>query len=396
MQPLSHYPFIIIGAGPVGMLAALKLQQQGKPVLLLEARAADSHLTDQRTLALSYHSIQAFRRAGVDLPDETFTFIQQVHVSRQQHFGRVLLTAQDINLPYLGATIDYARLLHACEKALQKYHVPVQWQTTVEQVQSTAHWASVQCIFQQQQHILTAQWLILAEGGNLAVSLPDIRVRSHDYRQQALVNTLKFESSNQSIAYERFTRNGPFALLPYGDDFRLVWTCTPEEAQQRQQQDVHAFNQQLQAVMGNRLGQLCQMGTPATFPLKLRQLNQVYSQRVICIGNAAQTMHPVAAQGLNLGVRDAETLSEILGNANPAALDNAALARKYAQTRAYDARAVVGFTHILVQLFDHAHSGLKYGQSLGMGILGAIPALRHQFTRQLVFGLNQHSSYLVK
>ncbi|PIT24601.1 2-polyprenyl-6-methoxyphenol hydroxylase [Snodgrassella alvi] len=396
MQPLSHYPFIIIGAGPVGMLAALMLQQQGKPVLLLEARAVDSNLTDQRTLALSYHSIQAFRQAGVDLPDDIFTFIQEVHVSRQQHFGRVLLTAKEINLPYLGATIDYVRLLRACEKALQKYRVPVQWQTTVKQIHSTAHWASIQCVYQQRQHVLTAQWLILAEGGNLAASLPDIRVRSHDYRQQALVNTLRFESSNQAVAYERFTRNGPLALLPYGDDFRLVWTCTPEEAQQRLRQDIYAFNQQLQAVLGSRFGQLRQMGEPTTFPLRLRQLNQVYSQRVICIGNAAQTMHPVAAQGLNLGVRDAETLNKIFGMADIKALNNATLAREYAQARAYDAHAVVGFTHILVQLFDHAHSGLEYVQSLGMGILGALPALRYRFTKQLVFGLNQHSNHLAK
>lgn len=390
MQPLSHYPFIIIGAGPVGMLTALLLKQQNQSVLLLEARAADSNLNDQRTLALSYHSIQTFRQAGVYLPDEMLTFIRQVHVSRQHHFGRVLMSAQDIGLPYLGATIDYVRLLQACETALQKNNISVQWQTTVEQVQSTTHWASAQCFYQQRRHNLTAQWLILAEGGELAAGLPNIKVHTHDYRQLALVNTLKFEAGNHAIAYERFTENGPLALLPYRNDFRLVWTCTHEEALQRELWNVAEFNQQLQSVMGDRLGHLEQMGTPATFPLKLRQLNQVYSKRVICIGNAAQTMHPVAAQGLNLGVRDAEMLSAIFGKTDKITLNDNSLAGKYARIRAYDARAVVGFTHILVQLFDHAHSGLAYGQSMGMSILGSVPALKHKFIRQLVFGVTPH------
>lgn len=388
MQPLSHYPIVIIGAGPVGMLAALMLQQQGKSVLLLEARATGSRLTDQRTLALSYHSIQVFRHVGVELPDDVFTFIQKVHVSRQHHFGRVLLSAQDINLPYLGATIDYVKLVQACEQALTKLRVPVQWQTKVEKIHTTPHWASIQCQSQFQTRIFTAQWLILAEGGNLAADLPDIQIRSYDYQQQALVSTLKFELPNQSVAYERFTLNGPLALLPYANDFRLVWTCTPQEAKQRQQMDLDTMNQQLQTVLGNRLGRLCQIGNVATFPLQLRQLSRVYSQRVICIGNAAQTMHPVAAQGLNLGVRDAETLSAVFGSFDIAKLDNDILARNYAQARAYDANAVVGFTHALVQLFDHAHSGLAYGQSLGMSILGAIPAFRQSFTKQLVYGLN--------
>ena len=101
-------------------------------------------------------------------------------------------------------------------------------------------------------------------------------------------------------------------------------------------------------------------------------------------------MHPVAAQGLNLGVRDAEMLSAIFGKTDKFSLNDSSLAGKYARIRAYDARAVVGFTHILVQLFDHAHSGLAYGQSMGMSILGSVPALKHKFTRQLVFGVTPH------
>ena len=392
MNPLSHHQVIIIGAGPVGMLLALQLQKQGKSVLLIEARAPQTAFRDQRTLALSYHSVQVFRAAGVDLSDNMLSKIEYVHVSRQGQLGRVLLRAEELTLPYLGACIDYADLLSACETALTTAHVPVLWQTKVDNIQTLNHWAQIQYQHNGQTQLLTAQWVILAEGGELASSLPNIKVRRHDYQQMALVNTLRFDKTNEKMAYERFTQQGPLALLPYGDDFRLVWTCSVAEAAIRTQFDLSQMSEQLQIIMGNRLGTLRAMGQPITFPLQLRQLNRVYSGRVLCVGNAAQTMHPVAAQGLNLGVRDAEALASIFAKANDKKFADSALAQQYAACRYHDTRAVVGFTHALVQGFDHAGTLMQWGQGAGMGLLGAVPTWRKHFTRHLVFGLSANEN----
>ena len=115
----QHVQIMVVGAGPVGMLTALALQRQGRQVLLLESRAAGVRVPDRRTLALSYHSVACFAAAGVVLPEDATTPIDTVHVSRQHGFGRTVLRAADVGLPYLGQTIDYARLLAACEAALQ-------------------------------------------------------------------------------------------------------------------------------------------------------------------------------------------------------------------------------------------------------------------------------------
>ncbi|MDF7676631.1 FAD-dependent monooxygenase [Neisseriaceae bacterium ESL0693] len=387
MHPLSHHQVAIIGAGPVGMLLALQLKQQGRQVLLIEARAAQRPSGDQRTLALSYHSVAALRAAGVPIQDDMLSRITQVHVSRQGHLGRVLLRAEELALPYLGASIDYACLLRLCEAALQTAGVPVLWQSPVTQIHTLDHMATVHYQHQGQPQTLTAQWVVLAEGGQLAASLPGIRVRSHDYRQKALVNTIAFDKSNQGIAYERFTPQGPLALLPYGDDFRLVWTCSLAEAEQRLNLTQEQLSEQLRLIMGDRLGAVRSMGTAATFPLQLRQLNRVYSHRVVCIGNAAQTMHPVAAQGLNLGIRDAETLAAVFAAADVSQLADGRLARAYARQRYHDTRSVVGFTHALIQWFDGAGTVMQWGQGMGMGLLGALTPLRQRFTRHLVFGL---------
>lgn len=382
---LSHQQIMVVGAGPVGMLTTLNLHRQSRQVLLLEARAEHQTVPDRRTLALSYHSIQAFRDAGVRLPENALTSIDTVQVSRQNCAGKTVLRAEDIGLPYLGQTIDYAVLLQACEAALAEQNVPVLWQAEVEHLQTLAHWAWLSVRHHNTLQHCSAQWVILAEGGRLATQLPGIRRHTQDYHQQALVNTLHFDQPANGVAHERFTDTGPVALLPYGEDYRIVWTCTPEEATERRHMDIAAFGRLIAEVMGNRVGHLCSMGEAATFPLCLQQLSRVYSHRVVCIGNAAQTMHPVAAQGLNLGVRDALTLTDMWGKAKY--LDDDALAPAYARRRCIDAHAVVGFTHGLVTLFDHPATGLRWGQSAGMSVLNAVPVLRRTFTRQLVFGL---------
>ena len=160
----QHTQVMVIGAGPVGMLAALALQRQGRQVLLLEARAANTPVRDRRTLALSYHSLAQLSAAGVQLPEAMMTPINTVHVSRQQGFGRTVLHADDVGLPYLGQTLDYAALLAACEAALAAQQVPVGWQAEVKQLRSLANMAWVAVQTPAGLRDVSAQWVVLAEG----------------------------------------------------------------------------------------------------------------------------------------------------------------------------------------------------------------------------------------
>lgn len=380
-----HTHIAVVGAGSVGVLCALLLAQQGKRVLLIEARPANTHIQDRRTLALSFNSIQAFSEAGIAWPENESTPITNVHVSQQHHFGRTLLRAADMQTPYLGKTCDYATLMQACEAALNKPDLTVLWDTRLQNIRTLDHFAELQIEHQTHTHTLTADWVILAEGGMLAETLPGIRRHNHDYRQSALVTTLEFDRPQNGTAYERFADTGPFALLPYREAYRLVWTRSPEDAQKLKDAPFEDFAAEFEQTFGKRLGKLRSRGDTAVFPLHLKQLNKVYSGRVICIGNAAQTMHPVAAQGLNLGVRDAVALAKQF--AEPNSLKNTKLAQQYAAGRRIDAHAIVGFTHSLVTLFDHPNTILQLGRGGVMSMLDSIPALRKKFTEHLIFGL---------
>ncbi|MDO4248349.1 MAG: FAD-dependent monooxygenase [Neisseria sp.] len=383
--PPLHTQIAVIGAGPVGVLAALALQRQGKQVLLIEARPQHTVIRDKRTLALSFNSVAAFAAAGIELPQDESTPIIDVHISQQGLFGRTLLRAADMGVAALGRTVDYAVLMRQCEAALIEQETPVLWDTQVRRVRTLKHFAELSLEHNGESHQLTADWVILAEGGHLTDGLPGLQRHSYDYRQSALVTTLTFEQAGNGTAYERFADEGPFALLPYHDAWRLVWTRSPEDAIALKDMPFEAFASRFEAAFGSRLGALQSRGEAAVFPLQLKQLNKVYSGRVICIGNAAQTMHPVAAQGLNLGVRDALAVSRLLGEARN--LNQPDLAVHYAASRRLDAHAIVGFTHSLVTLFDHPDLVLKLGRSGVMSLLDSLPSARKKFTEQLIFGL---------
>lgn len=293
MPPVpAHTQIAVIGAGPVGVLAALQLARQGRQVLLIEARPQHAEIRDRRTLALSFNSVAAFQQAGVVLPEEETTPIVNVHISQQNMFGRTLLRAEDMGVAALGRTVDYALLMRACEAALAAQNVPVLWHTQVAQVRTLSHFAELQIEQQGRAHSLTADWVVLAEGGHLAEGLPGLQCHSYDYQQSALVTTLEFEQGNNGTAYERFADAGPFALLPYHHAYRLVWTRTPADALSLKNMPFEDFAAAFEAAFGNHLGRLKARGEAAVFPLQLKQLNKVYSGRVICIGNAAQNMTP--------------------------------------------------------------------------------------------------------
>lgn len=381
----EHCEIVIVGGGPVGALAALRLARAGRDVTLIEARAQQAPLHDARALALSWYSREQLAAVGAWPDSLPCTVIDRVHVSQQDGFGRTLLQPEDLDLPHLGVVVDYPALTAALGDALAGAGVRVLWQTRVSSVRSLSRYATLQLTAADgSEALLTSRLVVLAEGGALAETLPGIRRHVHDYQQSALLAMLSPEQPHRHTAYERFSARGPFALLPHGEQMMLVWTRSHEDAQ-RLQQDGDALLAELQQAFGDRLGRFSAVGERAVFPLALRQLNRVSSGRVVMIGNAAQTMHPVAAQGFNLGLRDAVGLSEILaGAADPG---DAAVLRRYGAARRIDSHAVVGFTHGLIRLFDGQHGVVRALRGLGMGGIDVLPPLRKAFASHLVFGV---------
>lgn len=381
----EHADIIIVGGGPVGALAALRFAAAGRRVLLVEARAKDAPLNDARALALSWYSREALAASGAWPDDLPASQIDSVHVSQQGAFGRTRLDATDLKLPHLGVVVDYPALTLAINARLEQAGVQVWWETRVESVNSMACYATVKTSGVHGDISLTARLVVLAEGGALADSLPGIKRLVHDYQQCAVLAEVTTEQPPAGIAYERFSKQGPFALLPHGDQYMLVWTRSHDDAKALQQAPDEQVMAELQQALGERQGKVLAIGPRASFPLALRQVNRVSSGRVVLIGNAAQTMHPVAAQGLNLGLRDAIGLTEALNDVGDPG-DAAALA-VYAASRKLDSHAVVGFTHGLIKLFDGDSALVSALRGMGMSTLDSVPPLRRAFARHLVFGL---------
>ncbi|POA96688.1 2-octaprenyl-6-methoxyphenyl hydroxylase [Chromobacterium sinusclupearum] len=381
----EHADVLVVGGGPVGALAALRLARQGRRVLLIEARAREAEVRDARALALSWHSRELLADAGAWPDDMPSTVIDTVHVSQQGSCGRTRLDKSDLGLPHLGAVVDYPALVAGLSRALARAGVQVLWQTRVTSVKSLSQYACVEVETPQGKRLLTARLVALAEGGALAEALPGIHRRTHDYHQCAVLAEVETERPPMGVAYERFAHDGPFALLPHGERYMLVWTRSQDDAERLVAADESALRESLQQAFGERQGRILSIGPRASFPLALRQANQVVSGRVALIGNAAQTMHPVAAQGLNLGLRDAVGLCQALEGAGDPG--DARALKRYAAARRLDSHAVVGFTHGLIKLFDGHHPLQNALRGIGMTTLDALPALRRKFAGHLVFGV---------
>lgn len=389
----DHVDILVVGGGPVGACVALLAAQAGYSVGLIEERtplfASAEALPplDPRTLALSYASHQSLAAAGLWRPEFfSMTPIDRVHVSQQGGFGRTCLHADDVALPHLGFTVPYSGLVSCIDHVLQ--HSDVHWLTAarVTRLRSLARYTEVTWADHRgQSSTLTARLVVCADGGGLIEQLPDIRRYEHDYQQSAIIAPLGTSVPHHNQAFERFSDDGPMALLPAEKGMILVWTRDTATAQALLACDEANFIAEFSRVFGDRLGGLSLLGERVALPLRSKIANKVVSSRVVLVGNAAQTMHPVAAQGLNLGLRDARTLVDTLQTGGDPG-DSARLAA-YARARRQDSLAITGFTHSLIALVDGAGWWRKAARGVGLTTLDTVAPLRRRFAQHLVFGV---------
>jgi 2-octaprenyl-6-methoxyphenol hydroxylase len=213
---------------------------------------------------------------------------------------------------------------------------------------------------------LRARLAVAADGAHsLVKQAAGIASSSTDYQQVALVTNVRTDSSAQAIAYERFTETGPLALLPRHDgSYAVIWALAPAAAAALQASSEGEFCEQLQRRFGWRAGRIIQIGARASYPLALVQARSSVGRRTALIGNAAQALHPIAAQGFNLGLRDAAVLAELIAAAEDPGADE--VLAQFALRRASDRRGMIGFTDRMVKLFSDRRSMVAAARDLGL------------------------------
>jgi 2-octaprenyl-6-methoxyphenol hydroxylase len=371
---------LIVGAGPVGAVCALALQQQGIAARVLEAMPEDAR-ADARTLALSHGSRLILERLGVWGKLADVTPITRIHISQRGALGVARLTAEEIGVPALGYVLPYAELTAALKQALREANVAVEYGVAVDRIDSTADAATLHTA---DGRTLSAPLLAVADGGRGEQARAPKFER--DYDQMAVVCDVQTELPHASQAFERFTPEGPAALLPKGDRYALVWTARNADAQRIAALPDSEFLAALYRHFGGRQGLFLQASARKTFPLRLAWTGSEAAERVVRIGNAAQTLHPVAGQGFNIGLRDAWELASLCGDTPAGEIGGAAMLAAYARGRRGDVLGGLGFTDFLVRTFSNDFAPLRHARGLGLLALEALPPLKTFVARRMMFG----------
>ena len=367
----------IIGAGPVGALLAASLERSGRHAGVFEARPGPS--TDRRTLALSHASRERLEELG-GWPSES-TPIESIHVSQEGGPGRTLIQARDQGLAALGHTVAYCALEQAQHEGLRASGGSVTFGEACTRIDLDSQRARIGLASGRE---VDARLLVLADGGANSARIPGLAFTEKDYGQVAVVGTIAADRPHGGRAWERFTPRGPMALLPVGERYALVWTATPRDAARILALEDAAFSKELQSRFGDRAGRFHAPGPRASFPLRLRVVNVPIARRAAVIGNAAQALHPIAGQGLNLGLRDAAQLADVLAGArdpgDPAVLE------EYRAARRRDAMRGVFFTDLLVSVFADARRGPTVARGLALAALDLFPRARRLLADRMIHG----------
>ena len=380
----SSCDILIQGGGPVGLAcAAWTLQKfpEAKIILLDRNPVNDDDLAsaDSRGIALSHGSKLLLNTINA-WPNE-FAEIHRVHVSQAGRFGRALMTREELKQDALGHIIRYRDIHMALRHALR----------AIQAKSPNFIWEHINK--DGEENSIHAKCVVHAEGGLFKTQ--DWVESGRDYGQSALVGLVEVENAEPHQAWERFTAEGPLAVLPshYGANIlNLVWCGSPESSQHRLQLSDTDFLVELQKEFGSRIGRFLKIQDRRLYELGLNYRKEITHDNTVWIGNAAQTLHPVAGQGLNLGLRDAFLLSEKLvevfsGAAekqSPADVEN--VLQSYAQSRKVDRKTTIGLTDFMARVFTSNLAPVVAARGLALSALQWLPPVKTALARQMMFG----------
>jgi len=378
----------IIGGGLVGASLALALQDgaraRGWRIHLIEPFEPGHEYQpsyDARSTALSYGTRLIYQRLGLwEHIAERAEPILHIHVSERGSFGAARLDCTREGVEALGYVVENAWIGHCLWQALDDQVVIRHCPAEVERLEPGATGYRLSFTDGQQ---LECDLTVLADGGRSGLREQlGIQVSRRPYGQTALIANITPGKPHGGLAFERFTEDGPMALLPLQDDrCALVWTRSQADAARLAQAHEAVFLGELQEAFGYRLGALQQVGARHLYPLTLIEAEEQVRSGLVVLGNAAHSLHPIAGQGYNLSLRDVEALSVALLRSD-AALGDLAVLQEYARRQRFDQRVTVGFSDQVTRLFGDSGRLVAAGRNLGLLGLDLMPAAKRWFARQ--------------
>lgn len=392
----DKYDIAIVGGGPVGCSLALALSQLPLKIILLEANPIFSYSTtppenDSRAYGLSAGSVSYLKKLNAwDESRIITTPIHHIHISHQGNFGVTRLNARDYNLSALGYVAAAPLLHHHLQKVCQT-HANIKYSTPQKVVTVTTTPQQKAQLILADQTTLTAELCVIADGAHsLLRNQLNIQTETYDYQQSAIVTNIELSNFHHNWAYERFTNNGPAALLPRSPTTAtLLWAVATKNVDPLLELSSDNFLPVIQNIFGYRLGRFKAIGTRTCFPLtKITAKSQIKSPYVI-LGNAAHSIHPVAALGLNLSLRDSATLAEVIavnwqnGNnlADPISLE------QYEKRRQADQNHIINFSDFLARIFTIPFLPISFTASMSRQLLDILPPLKNRLIKNSLHGV---------
>ena len=387
---LERKPIAILGGGPVGLALALLLAKRAVPSVVFDARSVEQARADRRLLALSLGSLQTLSAITYLTSTQATVLapINTVIVSSVGQFGRAVIGESDVGAELLGATIRYGDLITALSAAAEAEKIiSIRRPLKVLSVRQSPSNVEIEL---QGESSFTAALALSAEGFD-ASPFPAAKY-------SAIIADLEVSGIERGVAWERFTRDGPLALLPLpanaasgAQKVALVWCMANAQADRRTALGDSDFLAEVRTQLGERNLRVVAAQARKRYPLHERARSNLIEHRIAYLGNAAQTLHPVAGQGLNLGLRDGAVLAELIGAAYLAASslhgDPISALHAYEQLRRADRAAIVALTRTAPAFFSTRFAPIALARSIGLVALAVVPNLRREFARLLMFGV---------
>lgn len=372
---MTHYDVVIVGGAMAGATLALVLESMNKDnlsIAVIEAVKPNLDLHpgyDSRSIALSNGTSQLLKDSNLWSEFDAFTTpIHHIHVSDRGHAGLTELTSKELNVNALGYVVELADVGRFYHQALEgSKNIDLLCPVSVTHIERET---SLSTLTLSDGNVISTSLIVAADGAeSMTCKSMNIESENDDFEQVAIIANVTTAINPEGKAFERFTDNGPLALLPMSQGrSSLVWCVSPEESQQILKYDDKAFLEHLQGAFGWRLGQFVKTGKRAHYPLWLRRQKQHISHRFAAIGNAAQTLHPIAGQGFNLGIRDVFSLAECLTKAHRLGNDigEYCVLSEYQKRRQPDQIQTITMTAGLVSIFANNSFPMIIGRSVSL------------------------------
>ncbi|TOJ73576.1 2-octaprenyl-6-methoxyphenyl hydroxylase [Vibrio parahaemolyticus] len=385
---MKQYDVVIAGGAMAGATLALAIEHLSQGALRVAVvepfkAQSDQHPGfDSRSIALSYGTVNLLRHLELWSAIEPFTTpIEHIHVSDRSHAGMTDITKHDVGVEALGYVVELADVGRVYQELLtHSTAIDLYCPDSAKHITRTQENVTIELASGE---LLNAKLLVAADGAvSQCCQQIGLELSEHDFDQVAVIANIVTQEPHQGRAFERFTENGPVALLPMSDNrMSLVWCLRPDEAQIVMELSEREFLERLQQDFGWRLGAMQKVGLRASYPLLLRHRKQNISHRFAIVGNAAQTLHPIAGQGFNLGIRDVVTLAEELVKQGEDVGRYQGLIR-FSQRREADRNETIWLTSSLVHVFSNDLLAMRIGRNTALAAMDNLsifkqPLLRH-------------------